>query len=207
MLESAALPPALAPGKEPGWYPAADNPNSQLYWDGQAWAGRRKWTAAGFQSLPLVPEVVPNAAPRVHVGGAQTRSPAFGATIGLVGALLLLLSFTTLTWADSGLLAKDFAFLHALSGLPGPGLAKAYFGWLAITGFIITAAVVIIARLNTPVAVPLRALGAALGLTFAALTFAALAVDNSIHDVFTYAGAGFWTAIVGFLCIGAAAII
>jgi hypothetical protein len=53
----------------------------------------------------------------------------------------------------------------------------------------------------------MRALGAALGLKLAALTFAALSVTNSIHDVFVYAGAGFWTAIVGFIRIGTGALI
>lgn len=32
----------------PGWYPATDLPNDQLYWDGMGWTTRRRWTAAGY---------------------------------------------------------------------------------------------------------------------------------------------------------------
>ena len=207
MVEGAALPPALAPGKAPGWYPAPDNVNSQLYWDGQAWVARQRWTAAGFEPLPLTPEEPPPAARGNHIAHPPSRSSVLALTVGLVGVFLIILSFTTLTWTESGLVAKDFAFFHTFSGQPGPGLTKVYFGWLAVTGFILTTAVAVLAKLRTPIAALLRALGAALGVTFAALTFAAFAVGNSIHDVFAYAGPGFWAAILGFICIGAAAVI
>ena len=138
-----------------------------------------------------------------------TRNPLTdaGLTIGLVDFFLILLSLTTLTWVKNGLFAEDFAFFHAFSSLPGHGLTKVYFGWLAVTGFILTTAVAVIAKLNTPWAGLMRALGAFLGFTLAALTFGALAVGNPVSDVFTYARFGFWAAIVGFICIGAAAVL
>ena len=205
MVESAALPPALPPGKEPGWYPAPESPNNQLYWDGQAWVARQQWTAAGFLPLPLTPEESPHAAQREHITQPPTRSPALGLTIGLVGVFLLLLSFTTLTWIKIGSLPADFGLFHTVSRYVGHELTKVYFGWLAVTGFILTTAVAVIAKLRTPQAALMRVLGAALGVTFAVLTFAALAVGSSVHDVFTYARSGFWAAIVGFICIGIAA--
>jgi hypothetical protein len=130
-----------------------------------------------------------------------------GLTIGLIGVFLIILSFTTLTWTKSRLFAEDFSFLHAFSDRPGPELTKVYFGWLAVTGFTLTAVVAVIAKFPSPRAALMRALGAVLGVTFAVLTFGAFAAGNSTHDVFAYAGSGFWAAIVGFLCIGAAAVL
>jgi hypothetical protein len=130
-----------------------------------------------------------------------------GLTIGLVGVFLLLLSLTTLTWVKSGLFGEDFAFFHAFSGQAGPELTKMYFGWLAVTGFILTTAIVALAKLQTPWAALMRALGAILGFTLAALTFGALAVGNPVSAVFTHARFGFWAAIVGFICLGAAAVL
>lgn len=168
---------------------------------------RREWTAAGFHPLPLAPEESPHAAQRKHIAQPRTRSPVLGLTIGLVGVFLIILSFTTLTWTKDRLVARDFSFFHTFSGQPGPELTKLYFGWLAVSGFILTAAVAVIAKWRTPIAALMRAFGAVLGVTFAALTFAALAAGNSTHDVFAYAGSGFWAAIVGFICIGAAAVL
>jgi uncharacterized protein DUF2510 len=207
VVASVGLPPALPPGKEPGWYPAPESPNIQLYWDGQAWVARQQWTAAGFLPLPLTPEESPYPAQREHLALPPTRSPALGLTIGLVGVFLMILSFTTLTWIKSGIFATDFGVFHALSGHAGPELTKVYFGWLAVTGFILTTAVAVIAKFSTSMAAPMRAFGAVLGVTFAALTFGALAVGNSVSDVFHYARSGFWAAVVGFICIGAAAVL
>jgi hypothetical protein len=206
VVSRGALPPALAPGKAPGWYPAPDSPNNQLYWDGQAWVARQKWTAAGFQALPLT-TADPHAATRKHISRPSDRSPALGLITGLIGVILVILSFTTLTWSDGGFVAKDFAFFHTFSSQPGPELTKLYFGWLAVSGFILTTAIAFAAKLRSPAAAVMRALGAALAVAFAALTFAALAVSNSIHDVLAHAGSGFWTAVVGFICLGAGAIL
>jgi hypothetical protein len=142
---------------------------------------------------------------RKHITQPHTRSPVQGLAIGLVGVFLLLLSFTTLTWMKLSGLPADFGIFHTASRYVGHELTKVYFGWLAVTGFILTTAVAIIAKLRTPTAALMRALGPVLGATFAALTFAALAVASSVHDVFTYGRSGFWAAIVGFICIGAAA--
>jgi len=207
VVESAALPPALPPGREPGWYPAPESPNNQLYWDGQAWVARQQWTAAGFLPLPLTPEESPYAVQRAHLTQPHTRPPALGLTIGLVGVFLTILSFTTLSWIRSGPFGADFGIIHAISGHAGPELTKVYFGWLAVTGFILTTAVTVIAKLGTPIAGRMQALGAVLGVTFAALTFAAVAAGNSVNDVFTHTRSGFWAAIVGFICLGAAAIL
>jgi hypothetical protein len=167
---------------------------------------RQKWTASGFQPLSLY-EVSPHVAPRASGGGSDPRSSALGLTVGLLGVVLVILSLTTLTWSQSGLVTKDFAFFHTFSGEPGPWLIKAYFGWLAVTGFIVTTVVAVIAKLGTPIGGLMRALGAALGLTLAVLTFVAPTSSNSIHDIFAYSRAGFWAAIVGFVCIGIGALI
>jgi hypothetical protein len=71
---------------------------------------------------------------------------------------------------------KGLRVLSTFSGEPGPWLTQAYFGWPAVTGLIVTTLVAVIAKFRTPVTAHIRALGAMLGLTLAALTFAALAV-------------------------------
>jgi hypothetical protein len=43
--QSFAAPPWAS---APGWYPATDLPNDQLYWDGTGWTTRRRWTAGGY---------------------------------------------------------------------------------------------------------------------------------------------------------------
>ena len=37
--------PAERSSKAPGWYPSPTNPTDQIYWDGQGWTARSRWTA------------------------------------------------------------------------------------------------------------------------------------------------------------------
>jgi hypothetical protein len=42
-----AFPPA-SKGREPGWYPVDGSLSEQVYWDGAAWTGRRRWGGASW---------------------------------------------------------------------------------------------------------------------------------------------------------------
>jgi hypothetical protein len=53
--EDTARRPVGSGPTEPGWYPAGTNPNEQAYWDGEGWARRRRWTAAGWVEEDVSP--------------------------------------------------------------------------------------------------------------------------------------------------------
>jgi len=42
---------AAVQSADPGWYPAPDRANDQLYWDGTGWTARRRWTAGGYEDV------------------------------------------------------------------------------------------------------------------------------------------------------------
>ncbi len=61
-------PMSAPPPSGPGWYPAPDLPNDQLYWDGTGWTARRRWTAAGYEEVGAVhPEPRPAARQTVTI--------------------------------------------------------------------------------------------------------------------------------------------
>ncbi|HST49167.1 hypothetical protein [Jatrophihabitans sp.] len=59
--------PFFTPPPAPGWYPAPDLPNDQLYWDGVGWTARRRWTAAGYRD-------VGNADPALQAAARQSTA-------------------------------------------------------------------------------------------------------------------------------------
>jgi hypothetical protein len=77
------MPPPRPEGSTPGWFSASQNLNEQLYWDGEAWSGRRIWTAAGYQVLPLTGvEEADDAAPTTGRVVRFTRRRLYLAVIG-----------------------------------------------------------------------------------------------------------------------------
>ncbi len=76
-----------APGKGPGWYPVGENPNDQVYWDGQSWTARRRWAGAGWVGMPF--EAVDTAAATHQVppaGGLPPGVPVVGYQPGFAGS-------------------------------------------------------------------------------------------------------------------------
>lgn len=162
------------------------------------------WQPAWSQPTPaMAPGPLP---PPPVVNG---RPMAVGLTLAGIGALLVLLSVTEVDWLNRGVFGSvSFGDLNTESGLySGPGLFKAYFLWLGITLFVVMALLAFGVRLVRIESWLVRAGIAALGVTAAGLTFGAMWSANSFHDVVHYAGAGMWFAIVGFLLMGAAAVV
>jgi fluoride ion exporter CrcB/FEX len=84
--------------KAAGWYPDRTSATDQSYWDGQAWTGKRRWTAGGWVLAGDAPEdagaePVPatagpgprySAKPYAPSGGIRRRSTGFTLNLGLL---------------------------------------------------------------------------------------------------------------------------
>ena len=88
-------------------------------------------------------------------------------------------------------------------------MASAYFSWLAWLLTIVTVVVAICANLPSPASGPLRALGAVLAAAAIAFTFLAIRISSvgSYSDYISNASVGFYLAVVGFLVVGAGALV
>ena len=135
-----------------------------------------------------------------------------GILLSVSGAVLVLLSLTTLTWyggrshgADS-VGAITFSTLHRLTQVvPGESTsARWYFSWLAWTLLLIGIALGFAANLPTPAATVLRIAGLLTGLAGVAITYYALhqLFGSTGSHVFDNADAGVYVAMAGYLIIG-----
>jgi hypothetical protein len=149
---------------------------------------------------------------------ARRSVGAIGLGLTAVGEALLVLSFTTLDWysdAGSGN-ALTFGTLRDLTDtIRGPGVTRAYFGWLAWVLLALAGVVAVLANLPATSGRRVGVAGAAIGVAGAVLTYLALwrffstLRDAGAGDVgaFTHAAAGVYVALGGFLvtALGAAA--
>jgi hypothetical protein len=151
---------------------------------------------------------------------SRGRIGAPGIGLMVIGALLLLLSFTRLEWyktpkATGDSVAKiTFSELHHnLNSFPDqgrPAASVAYFGWLAWVLLIALIFVAFAANLPTKASDGLRMLGFFLGLVGVAVTYYTLSrYAEATHDLFgTSSGAldnadlGIWCALGGYLLAG-----
>jgi hypothetical protein len=98
--------------KSPGWHPSPTNPADQIYWDGQNWTARRRWTAgkgwilAGDVPDEAMPEPRPSprrarlsANPYVPMAPKGSRSTGFSVNVGL---FLLLVCGIALMYGSVG---------------------------------------------------------------------------------------------------------
>jgi Na+/proline symporter len=159
-----------------------------------------------------------------RTGPDGRRIGVFGIVLVSAGAIMLILSFTTLEWRK--LVARgdavseiDFAALRQnlehfpAGGKPGPTVA--YFTWLCWVLLIALILVGFAANLPTRRSNGLRLLGFFLGLVGAAFTYYALSrYSLASHDLFgTSSGAldnadlGIWFALGGYLLAGAGSAI
>jgi hypothetical protein len=119
---------AGASPKAPGWYASRSNPNDQTYWDGQNWAGRRRWTTdggwvvvgdapdEGHESVPPVDRQRLSANP--YAPTAPAKRTATGFTIN-VGTLLLLVSGIALMYGSVG----SWVHVHGSVGVADFGVS------------------------------------------------------------------------------------
>jgi hypothetical protein len=156
------------------------------------------------------------AAPRARIG-------APGVAAMVIGALLLLLSFTRLEWYQAPKATGDsvgkitFSDLHHnLSSFPEqgrPAASVAYFGWPAWVLLIALIFVAFAANLPIKTSDGLRTLGFFLGLVGVAFTYYTLSrYAEATHDLFgTSSGAldnadlDIWCALGGYLLAGVGA--
>jgi hypothetical protein len=153
-----------------------------------------------------------------NTAAPESRSiGAPGIALTLVGAVLLMISFTAVDWypgstGPSAIAHITFTDLHRLTTANTTvGIATAYFGWLAWVLLILVIAVGLAANLPTRAANGLRAAGFALGLAGAACTYLALSklasASGGSVGAFDHARIGVWLALAGYLVAGAGAAI
>jgi hypothetical protein len=157
--------------------------------------------------------------------GAPTGSGASIGVVGLaavvLGAVLVLVSFTALSWygggrgADSAGAAK-FGDLHTLAtAVAGSGLGRTYFSWLAWILLILVIVIGLAANIPSPGTGALRGIGLVVGGAAAVLTYLAVAkLFDAVHalggtqvGVFDHAQPGLYLALAGFLLAGVGAAI
>lgn len=144
--------------------------------------------------------------------GSGARFGVVGATLAGIGAILLIIALTAVNWVSTSGNSASFSDVHdALDANPAgaAGVASAYFSWLAWLLTIVTVIVAICANLPSPASGPLRALGAVLAAAAIAFTFLAIRLSStgSYGDYISNASVGFYLAVVGFLVVGAGALV
>ncbi len=173
--------------------------------------------------IPSKPSLRPLA--RGDVAGRPRRLGVLGMLVVTLGAIMLIMSFTSLDWRQratgggDNVGRIDFAALRQnlehfpAAGRPGP--AVAYFSWLCWVLLILLIIVGFAANVPTRRANGLRLTGFFLGLVGAAFTYYALTrYAQATHDLFgsgsgalDNADLGIWFALLGYLSAGAGAAI
>ncbi len=152
----------------------------------------------------------PTREPRVR-GVSGLRFGFLGALVALVGAVLVLVAFTTVTWLkynDSTFAKID----HRLAGshTSASGFTQAYFSWLGWVLVGVVFAVAFAANMPSARMAILRPIGFLLALVAIGLTLWAIKFTNSKYptyfDYLRLERLGFYFAIGGFLVIGVGAL-
>jgi hypothetical protein len=153
---------------------------------------------------------------RLDPGPSQSYG-VVGAAIAVVGAVLLVLSFTVLDWYSfSGSKFSDLhRGVHDLGSL-ATGPARLYFGWLAWVMAIVAVLAALIAAAPV-VGGPLRVVApivAAAGVVVSlfAVQFARSGLDpvngyDGYGSFLRHARLGFWFAVAGFVLVGFGALL
>jgi len=145
--------------------------------------------------------------------GSGAQFGVVGVTLAGIGFILLIISFTAVTWLKLGGSTTGFSFSdvgNTLDSSPGAaGLASAYFSWLAWTLAIVGLIVAVGANLPSPASGPLRALGAVIAAAAIAFTFLAIRLTNGApySDAISHANVGFYLAVGGFLLVGIGSLV
>jgi hypothetical protein len=134
-----------------------------------------------------------------------------GTALAAAGAVLLIVSFTALTWL-SDLGPAQFHDIHVLLNANSDHaatLAKAYFGWLGWV--LIVAAVLTALAANVPPRTgnALRTVGVSVGIVSMALTFGAIkfTAEGAYSEYLKHTAAGFYLALGGFLLTAAGSLV
>ncbi len=202
--------------KEPGWFPSRTNPNDQVYWDGQGWIARRRWTSGGgwvsVGDAPGTPEpALISANPYLRPAPASSRaagttfrrtSTDSALSLGLIlllssGVLLMIGSVTTWIHADTSF----GTFFHLSVSLNG--LDEGTSSLFGINGFATLICGVVLVGLSCAAMASddssLRLLTLVVGLT--SVGFAAYFVVRVVEKINDASGHGSATVGVGIILL------
>lgn len=154
--------------------------------------------------------------------GPSASFGTLGAILAIVGAILVVVSFTVLDWFDkqslNGLSSSHFSDVHRVLNEAGglaAGTSKLYFAWLGWALVIVVAVLALVANMPSPLATLFRVIGAvagaaAIGVTFLAIKLASApagAPAPAYSDYIKHARLGFYFAVGGFLIMAIGALI
>lgn len=215
-----------AAGYSQGQYPQGQYPHGQLpqypppgqYEQGQYGQGQYQQGQYG-----AYPQQYPQGYPQpgypayypypVYQQPVQRQSPGIaGLVFAAIGAILLIVAFTTLHWYSAGGAHQDFSDLHKAAKAANQALPKAYFSWLAWIALIVCALVAVLACMPLGGSVNvLRALALLLGLGGIAITLFALKGSAHWSPFFKAlrrdGDIGIWLTFAGFLILGIGGLI
>ncbi|HZZ96246.1 MAG TPA: hypothetical protein VFE19_04505 [Jatrophihabitantaceae bacterium] len=144
-------------------------------------------------------------------GVSGLRFGYIGALVAVVGTVLVVLAFTTLSWLRQH--DSTFAKIHERLGgdhLFVNGFTQAYFSWLGWVLVGVVFVVALAANLPYPRIAMLRPIGFLLALVAIGLTFWAIKFTTSTYptyfDYLRLQRAGFYFAVGGFLITGVGAL-
>lgn len=133
-----------------------------------------------------------------------------GMVFGLLGGVVLLVSFTALDWYKGTNIS--FSDVHdRLSGAgdSAKGFASAYFSWFAWTFLIIAVLAAVGSSFPSPALRAARVIGVVAAFTAAGLSFLAVQLTDQpgYLDYLKNARVGFYFAVIGFVLVGVGAAI
>ncbi len=132
--------------------------------------------------------------------------------LALLGGVVLVVSFTALTWFSAFPNSGTFSAIHKVVGHSGSaGFASAYFGWLAWVFLIVVVVAGVLSSVPSPALRVFRIIGVVVGFAAAGLTFLAIKISASSSPAYSeylkHARIGFYFAVAGFLLAGIGAAI
>lgn len=150
--------------------------------------------------------------------GPSASFGTLGAILAIVGAILVVVSFTVLDWFEkqslNGLSSSHFSDVHRVleeAGGLAAGTSKLYFAWLGWAMVVVVAVLALVANMPSPLATLFRIIGAvagaaAIGVTFLAIKLASVPTP-AYSDYIKHARLGFYFAVGGFLIMAIGALI
>jgi Protein of unknown function (DUF2510) len=135
----------------------------------------------------------------------ESKTAVAGFIVLAVGVIAVLLAFTVLPWVSGEGTSVNFGDIRSSNSVSGTGgLGGAYFKWLGWVVLVVAAGFAVAANRPARSQNAWRSLGVVLSVVGIAVTYGAI---NDLDIRLGNASAAFWVAVIGFVLIGAAALV
>jgi hypothetical protein len=186
------------------WNPPQGGPSGQPGYGGQPQYGQSGYGQSGYGP------------PAGAKYGPPANTDSFGivgTVLALLGGVVLVVSFTALTWFSAFPNSGTFSAIHDVVSKDShaAGFTSAYFGWLAWVFLIVVVVAGVLSSVPSPALRVFRIIGVVVGFAAAGLTFLAIKISASGSPAYSeylkHARIGFYFAVAGFLLAGIGAAI